>query len=131
MVRFTSASPSTATPADDLTKPNGVSDNGVDSDKETDSDLEDVDDVVLFHDKRVVFRGTYPIDRPILGPTASTLTKRQQMTLNLKHPRTFPIEEPILPPFKLVQVSNGQQSILHGLTLVNFRNNSIKVRVLS
>ena len=41
MVRFTSASPSTATPAGDLTKPNGVSDNGVDSDKETESDLEE------------------------------------------------------------------------------------------
>ena len=49
--------------------------------------------------KRVVLGGTYPIDRPLtlnFGATgAASSSRRQQMSLTLKTPRTFAIDEPI------------------------------------
>lgn len=48
--------------------------------------------------KRVVFGGTYPIDRPLtlkFGAAGATSSRRQQMNLTLKTPRTFAIDEPI------------------------------------
>jgi hypothetical protein len=49
--------------------------------------------------KRVVFGGTYPIDRPMTlnfgAAGAAASSRRQQMSLTLKTPRTFAIDEPI------------------------------------
>ncbi|KAI9564384.1 hypothetical protein GHT06_008123 [Daphnia sinensis] len=48
--------------------------------------------------KRVVFGGTYPIDRPLtlkFGAAGAASSRRQQMNLTLKTPRTFAIDEPI------------------------------------
>lgn len=47
--------------------------------------------------KRVVFGGTFPIDRPMSLNLAGAGTTRirQQMSLTLKTPRTFAIDEPI------------------------------------
>ncbi len=48
--------------------------------------------------KRVVFGGTYPIDRPLslnFGAAGTSAARRQQMSLTLKTPRTFAIDEPI------------------------------------
>lgn len=69
------------------------------------------DDAVAFafRNKRVVFKGTYPIDRPVTSrfhPATGPL-RRHQLALNLKNARTYPIEEPVLPPLKVVQVGSG------------------------
>lgn len=48
--------------------------------------------------KRVVFGGTYPIDRPLtlkFGAAGAASSRRQQMNLTVKTPRTFAIDEPI------------------------------------
>ena len=50
--------------------------------------------------KRVVFGGTYPIDRPLslnfgAAGTSAARRQQQQMSLTLKTPRTFAIDEPI------------------------------------
>jgi len=49
--------------------------------------------------KRVVFGGTYPIDRPLTlnfgAAGAASSSRRQQMSLTLRTPRTFAIDEPI------------------------------------
>lgn len=47
--------------------------------------------------KRVVFGGTYPIDRPMSlnFAAAGTSRSRHQMSLTVKTPRTFAIDEPI------------------------------------
>lgn len=50
-------------------------------------------------EKHVVFKGTYPIDRPVASSRivdrSSYLRRQQASLLTLKSPRTFAIDEPI------------------------------------
>ena len=59
---------------------------------DSDSNCSD-ETAVSLKNKRVVFQGTYPIDRPVSEHVRKL--KRQQMTLTLKSPRTFMVDEPI------------------------------------
>ena len=83
--------------------------------KEVDSDdsEQNCEASVFFDKKRVVYQGTYPIDRPVSLATVSS--KRQQMTLTLKTPRTYPIEEPIGCE-EQVSAVNGHR--LHGVVFL-------------
>ena len=76
---------------------NRVDDEEEDEDDEEEEEEEDLN--VVLKKKRVVFKGTYPIDRPVpgrgRGRLGRSLKKRPEMTLTLKSPRTFLIDEPV------------------------------------
>ena len=66
----------------------------------SDEDCNEAEDSSYSGRKRVVFKGTYPIDQPVGRRLSSNVLRQQQqkmMTLNLKYPRTYPIDEAIQP----------------------------------
>ena len=96
MVRFTSmrkCCSNDGQPPDDLLE--DVEEVNEEDEEEDDEWESDEDAASTLEKKRVVFKGTYPIDRPVVARSLTNVRKRQQMTLTLKPPRTYVIDEPV------------------------------------